>query len=136
MVGVVVAVFGSAAAGAQLGQQSAPAALHAGTSRLESAWGWLDGTVRRGPIVPVCVEGVPCDGPAAGVTVLITRGGAPVARVITDSAGRFHRRLRPGLYVVRALTLPGPGRGSDAKTVRVSSGRHTRVRLLIDTGIR
>ena len=131
----VAVVFGTPA-GARVGWQSGSAVASVGSLESASTWGWLDATARRSPIVPVCVAEDPCDGPAVGVTVLITRRGALVARAVTDSTGRFHRRFRPGLYIVRVAPSPGSGHGSEAKTVRVRSARHVRVRLFIDTGIR
>lgn len=95
----------------------------------------LSGTVRRGPIQPVCVEGEPCDAAAPGVRLAIWRSGAVVAVVRTSARGTFRVPLRPGVYVVRLTARPAVG-GLAPVTVRVRPTGFTRVALEIDTGIR
>lgn len=98
--------------------------------------GTLAGLVKRGPIAPVCVAEQPCDEPAANVTLLFSRAGSVVARVVTDAQGRYRIRLRAGDYTVRR---PGTGtfaRRLEPSRVRVLSGRVKRVDFSIDTGIR
>ena len=95
----------------------------------------LSGTVRRGPIQPVCVEGVPCDAPAPGVRLAIWRSGAVVAVVRTSARGTFRVPLRPGVYVLRLAARPAVG-GLAPVVVRVRSTGFTRVALELDTGIR
>ena len=94
----------------------------------------LFGSVDRGPIMPVCRVGVPCDEPAANVTLLFTRNGV-TTRARTDQRGRYRVRLAPGFYAVRTT---GRRLGSNVKParVRVRSQRFARVDLHIDTGIR
>ncbi len=89
------------------------------------------GSVRRGPIRPVCVAGLPCDGPAAGVLVEIDFGRTAVTRLRTGKDGRFLVHEPPGTYVVRVVA-----KSAAPVVVRVRAGVLTRVALSIDTGIR
>src|SRR2546423_15705782 len=57
----------------------------------------LTGTVTRWPVMPVCQENVPCDGPYTGAFDVL-RDGRKVATFHTDSAGRVSRALRAGRY--------------------------------------
>jgi Carboxypeptidase regulatory-like domain len=94
----------------------------------------LFGSVERGPTMPVCRVGVPCDEPAANVTLLFTRNGL-TTRARTDGRGRYRIRLAPGVYSVRTT---GRGLGSYVKParVRVRAQRFGHLDLHIDTGIR
>jgi len=96
----------------------------------------LHGIVTRGPIVPVCVAEQPCSAPAKNVTLLFSRDGRVVARSKTDLAGRYHLRLRPGIYGVALTTTPRIGRGLEPDHARVRLGRYLRLDFSIDTGIR
>ena len=96
----------------------------------------LHGIVMRGPIVPVCVAEQPCSAPAKNITLLFSRNGQVVARSKTDLAGRYHLRLRPGLYGVALTTTPRIGRGLEPDHARVRLGRYLRLDFSIDTGIR
>jgi hypothetical protein len=103
-------------------------------SALALLFGSLHGTVMRGPITPVCEVGTPCDGPAAHVTLLFSRGGKTV-KTSTNAAGRYRIRLTAGTYAVRTNqkpfgTIPRPAR------VRVIAKRDRRLDFFIDTGIR
>ena len=89
----------------------------------------------RGPVTPVCREGIPCDAPAPGVTLVFSRAGRLV-RVRTGVGGHFSVALRPGLYAVRVALTPRIGSGLTPRTVRVPVGGWARVRLMLDTGIR
>jgi hypothetical protein len=94
----------------------------------------LFGSVDRGPTMPFCRVGVPCDEPAANVALVFTRQGKTI-RTRTDDQGRYRIRLAPGFYGIRTT---GKGLGSFIKPsrVRVRAQRYTRVNLHIDTGIR
>jgi hypothetical protein len=94
----------------------------------------LFGSVERGPTMPVCRVDMPCDEPAARVTLLFARNGF-TTRTRTDVHGRYRVRLAPGYYSVRTT---GRGLGSVVKPSRVRARAHrfTRVDLHIDTGIR
>jgi hypothetical protein len=91
----------------------------------------IAGTVRRGPIRPVCIAGLPCDAPAAGVIVEVRSGRAVVARLRTGKAGRFLLYVGPGTYVARIVA-----KRAAPVVVRVRAGSLTHVALSIDTGIR
>ncbi len=91
----------------------------------------IAGSVRRGPIRPVCTVELPCDGPAPGVTVVVSQAAAPVATTVTDAKGHFVMQVPPGSYAVSALaprTAP--------VDLQVRDGAYSRVTLSIDTGIR
>jgi hypothetical protein len=91
----------------------------------------LHGAVRIGPTTPVCRADVPCDKPAAHVTLTFTRRAAHV-RVTTDARGRYHVRLAPGTWTVRASA------GMRMTPVRIVVPRATTAarNFSIDTGIR
>ena len=99
-----------------------------------AAEGGLYGKVTKGPIMPVCQEGVPCDGPAAGLTLIFSRDGAAAARTTTRQDGSYRLALQPGRYTVRAmprgLVPPEPG------IVTVAADRFRRIDFFVDTGIR
>jgi hypothetical protein len=96
----------------------------------------LWGIVRRGPISPVCFENRPCDEPAANVTIVFVRNSREAARVTTRRDGYYRITLRPGVYNVRTLKKISIGNALEPSSVRVRSGRRTRVDFFIDTGIR
>ena len=96
----------------------------------------LRGIVMRGPVMPVCMVGKPCDEPAANVKLVFLRNGKTVAIVRTGRDGRYRVALAPGAYRVRAPGRPGIGSGIEPQTVRVPRGRCARVNFSIDTGIR
>jgi hypothetical protein len=103
-------------------------------SALALLLGSLHGTVTRGPLTPVCQEGVPCNGPAAHVTLFFTSAGIRTS-TSTDAQGHYRLKLKAGLYTVRTNekffgTTPKPG------TVRVYAARDRRVDFFVDTGIR
>jgi hypothetical protein len=99
--------------------------------------GTLTGIVTRGPITPVCAIEVPCDEPAANVTLLFTRNDAVVGRAVTNDAGRYRLRLPAGTYGVRRPGASGPfDRKLEPNHARVYAGRSNRVDFSIDTGIR
>lgn len=94
----------------------------------------LRGYVMRGPTMPVCRVGVPCDAPARGVKLRFSRAGKVVATATTNNRGWYRVVLRAGRYSVstnaKAPTVFGP------RTVTVQSGVMKRRDFLIDTGIR
>jgi hypothetical protein len=95
----------------------------------------LFGTVRRGPIMPVCKADVPCDQPAANVTLVFSRAGRVVARTRTKADGRYRVTLAAGIYAVRTNrpVFERTPRPSRATVVRF---RYRRINFFIDTGIR
>ena len=94
----------------------------------------LRGTVTRGPIVPVCKVGEPCDAPAAKVVLVFRRAGR-VARTTTDAKGRYRITLAPGIWAI-SLTRTGLGNMIYPRQARVVAGAFRLVDLSIDTGIR
>jgi hypothetical protein len=108
--------------------EGVPAATAATRPRVGTG---ISGSVRRGPVRPVCVAGVPCDGPAAGVVVEIDSGRSAVVRLRTGTDGRFLARVPPGTYTVRVVA-----KRAAPVIVRVRAGAFSRVSLAIDTGIR
>jgi hypothetical protein len=91
----------------------------------------VHGTVRIGPTMPVCRQGVPCDKPAAHVRLTFTRP-ARVRQVTTDALGRYHLRLTPGVWTVRA----NAGMRTTPIRILVPHALTWRRNLSIDTGIR
>jgi hypothetical protein len=110
---------------AMLGATSAPAGPPSG----------LRGVVTRSPIMPVCMEGVPCSAPAKNTPLVFFRAGRSV-RTQTDSLGHYRIALVPGWWRVRTAAVPRIGSGIEPHTVRVLAGRFRVVNLDIDTGIR
>jgi hypothetical protein len=102
---------------------------------LAGTLGGVRGTVTRGPIAPVCREGVPCTAPASGVTLVFVRAGVRVAAVTTSGQGTYRVVLPAGRYVVRRLRAPLVG-GMVPSIVTVRIGRLSVVNFSIDTGIR
>ena len=96
--------------------------------------GSLHGTVTRGPITPVCQEGVPCSAPAGHVTLIFRRAGT-TTKTTTDANGRYRVRLKAGSYAVRTNQKPF-GTTPRPANVRVVAGRDRTVPFFIDTGIR
>lgn len=96
--------------------------------------GGLFGTVTKGPITPVCQEGVPCDGPAGGLTLVFSSNGEEVARTTTRQDGAYRVRLKPGRYSVR--TAPRGLSPPEPRAVTVPTGRFRHVDFFVDTGIR
>ena len=93
----------------------------------------LKGLVQRGPITPVCQEGVSCEAPAKRVTLTFVRNG--VARSVTTGAdGRYVIRLAPGTWAVKIAT--GKIGSYGPKTVLVRAGVIRTQNFTIDTGIR
>ena len=89
------------------------------------------GTVRIGPVTPVCREGVPCDKPAAHVKLTFTRR-ATQKQVTTDARGRYRLNLAAGTWTVKANA------GMRMTPVRIVVPRAVswRRNFSIDTGIR
>src|SRR5207237_1317989 len=96
----------------------------------------LYGFVRRGPIVPVCVAGQPCDGPAKRFPLVFWRNGKVAGRTTTSQTGAYRVRLAPGLYTVRSSGRTTLGRVAARRTRRAVAGRFRRVDFFFGTGIR
>ena len=119
---VLIAAFELVALGATFANATAP------TSGLR-------GLVTRSPIMPVCMEGVPCSAPAKNTPLIFFRSGRKV-RTRTDSMGRYRVALAPGWWSVSTASVPRIGSGISPHTVRVFAARFRAVNLDIDTGIR
>ena len=111
-----------------------PTALGA-TSTHASAPSGLRGVVTRSPIMPVCMEGVPCSAPARNTPLVFSKHGKRV-RTRTDGLGRYRVVLAPGQWSVATPMAPRMGSGIEPHTVRVFTARFAVVNLDIDTGIR
>ena len=103
-------------------------------SALSLLLGSLHGTVMRGPIMPVCMVGKPCDAPAAHLTLYFTRAGR-TRTVTTDGTGHYRLRLPAGSYSV-TVHQQGLGRGLEPRAVRVYAERDRRTDFHLETGIR
>ena len=110
-------------------------ALGCGSAGGGTATGGLKGRVMRGPIMPVCRVGVPCDEPARGVKLIFSRSGKVVGRTTTNQKGYYRIALRRGAYSVRT-NRRGPEKVPQPSRVSAPSDRFKRVNFNIDTGIR
>ena len=102
----------------------------------------LYGTVRKGPIKPVCQQGVPCDAPAQ-VTLIFSRStaygwtmGTDQVAVRSDKQGRYRVALGSGFWDVRAKARVGMSALPKPHSVHVRRGRWDKINLFFDTGIR
>jgi hypothetical protein len=94
----------------------------------------LYGTVRRGPITPVCRAGVACDAPAPNVILTFSRAGL-VRKTRTDQQGAYRIGLPQGIYSVRTNSKPF-GQTPNPARVHVRAGHTDKLVFTIDTGIR
>ena len=79
---------------------------------------------------PVYSDASPCPDRPVAARITVTVHGAPlvVAVVSTDAQGRFRIPLRPGSYVLHAVSLTGGPRARSAPVdVLVRSNRYTAV---------
>jgi hypothetical protein len=95
----------------------------------------LYGIVKKGPITPVCRQGVPCDAPVQ-VTLVFSRSGSDVGSARSSMDGRYRIRLPAGYYAVRTLERIGIDHAIRPRNVHVRSGHVDRLDFSIDTGIR
>lgn len=97
----------------------------------------VEGTVTRGPIKNVCIEGIPCSAPAANVTVQAFESGRLVAQTTTDDNGRFAFALAAGDYTIKPNTKEAPGaRKTKPQKVHLTGSALVQLSFSIDTGIR
>ncbi len=94
----------------------------------------LEGTVRRGPIQPVCREGEACEDAPFQAGFTLRQDGHVVAPFASDSTGHFLVYAAPGAYLV----VPDEpiGIGPQTPEVTVLAEGLTHVDLGFDTGIR
>ena len=95
----------------------------------------LYGTVRKGPIMPVCRIDVPCDGPVYG-TLVFSRSGHVVARIRSTKLGTYRIALAAGFYDVRSTVKIGLTKLPKPHAIHVRPGHWDRINLFFDTGIR
>jgi hypothetical protein len=95
----------------------------------------LYGTVRKGPVQPVCQVGVPCDAPAQ-VMLVFSQGGRVIARVKSSDKGKYRIALDPGFYDVRSTVKIGLTKLPKPHALHVRAGHWDRINLFFDTGIR
>ena len=91
----------------------------------------LHGTVTIGPTTPVCKVGVPCDKPAAKVTLTFSRPGR-ILHTVTDAKGRYRISLPVGTWSVRASAGMSIRPAKFSVPLAASATRN----FAIDTGIR
>jgi Carboxypeptidase regulatory-like domain len=107
------------------GTPSTPSTGHSG----------IAGVVVAGPQCPAEVIGHPCPPKPISATVTVTGPSGEVTTFTSDADGRFRIDLPPGTY---ELTTQGGNHPQLLQPVKVTvaAGTYTRVRLLLDTGIR
>jgi Carboxypeptidase regulatory-like domain len=116
-----------------LGLQACDAGT-AGQGRRDN--GTIAGLVKRGPIMPVCREGVPCDGVYAGAKVLVrTQDGDLVQRAVSNDKGAFAADVPAGAYTV-SVEVDGMLPRCSPANVSVRARETVTVEVDCDTGIR
>jgi len=97
----------------------------------------LYGVVRKGPVTPVCREGVPCNKPVADVVLTFVGQSGSQWRATSKANGNYRLALQPGTYRVRVGTAAAARFGSSVKPALVTvTGTFSHQNFLIDTGIR
>ena len=100
------------------------------------ALGTIEGRVRLGPVMPVCREGVPCDGVYAGANIVVRdKGGDEVAHTTADDKGEFRVDVSAGARVV-SVSVKGPLPSCGEVEVVVVARQSVRADLDCDSGIR
>src|SRR5690242_9712288 len=95
----------------------------------------LYGHVLRGPTRPVCELGVPCEGPAPGVTLIFWRAGRVIASATSGRDGSYRIVLPAGRYAVGS-TRKFLGGSVTPVAVVVRPGERRKLVFRVDTGIR
>jgi len=98
----------------------------------------LYGTVRKGPVKPVCQVGVPCDAPVTKTMLVFVRSGFQLegANVRSTAQGTYRIALPPGYYTVRATVKIGLTKLPRPHAIHVRAGHWDKINFFIDTGIR
>ena len=94
----------------------------------------LQGTVMKGPTMPVCRVGQPCSA-AAQVTLVFRRAGRTY-RTHSSADGRYRITLAPGYYTVSTVERIGIIPNIRPAAVHVRTAHVDRLDFSIDTGIR
>jgi hypothetical protein len=98
--------------------------------------GTITGVVKLGPIMPVCQEGVPCDGGYQGAKVVLrTPNGQPIQRATADNKGEFRMDVPAGRFEV-AIDVEGPMPTCAPAQALVKARETVRVEIDCDSGIR
>lgn len=96
----------------------------------------ITGIVLAGPQCPAEVIGRSCPPRAVSARVTVTNQlGRNIATFTSDTHGHFRVRLAPGTYELITTQTHQPQLLRPVR-VTVKRGRYTRLRLLLDTGIR
>lgn len=102
----------------------------------------LYGSVRKGPVMPVCQQGVPCDAPAQ-IMIVFSRSTAfgdtmetKQVAIKSDKNGRYRIALAPGYYDVRTTKKIGTTKLAKPHAVHVRKGHWDKINFFFDTGIR
>jgi hypothetical protein len=107
--------------------------------RAPAAVGYLEGSVRLGPMCPVERAEAPCPVPPeayAAREILLKKEGEVVARARPDSQGRYRLSVPPGKYVVDINHVGVDASGDVPSEVEVRAGEAARMDIAIDTGMR
>lgn len=97
----------------------------------------LEGTVYRGPINPVALEGQVNDVPFSALFRVYTLKNKLVTSFLSNTAGEFMVMLAPGKYkVIPDKSSPIMGAESQIKEISVNPVGITSLDLYFDTGIR
>jgi hypothetical protein len=116
----------------------APGSSGAGAGGILPGGDGIQGRALAGPTCPVVTANDPnCnDRPVAGATVLVLdAAGTEVARLVTDSTGRYVVTLPSGPYSIEPQPVEGIMQSAGPVAVTVANGYVT-VDLQYDTGIR
>ena len=98
--------------------------------------GVVEGVVKLGPIMPVCREGVPCDGVYKGAKVVLRApGGQVVKRATADDTGAFWMDAPTGRFDV-AVDVEGQLPSCTPAPVSVAARQTVHVEIDCDSGIR
>jgi hypothetical protein len=99
--------------------------------------GTISGVVLGTAACPVVVAERPCPTqPVVGARISFLRNGTVVARTTSGQTGGFRVAARPGEVVVRARMSFGGYVARAARTLVVHASTTSRVRLVLDNGVR
>ena len=99
-------------------------------------YGTIEGRVTLGPIMPVCREGVPCDGVFADAKIVVRhKNGDTAAQTKADANGMFRVDVPTGAYIV-GVAVDGPMPTCGEAEVLIAARQSARVDIDCDSGIR
>lgn len=121
---------------------AAVALLLTGSSSATTGNG-LYGTVRKGPVKPVCQQGVACDAPVQATLVFMKTGPdgtilQPTHKWVLRSTeqGTYRVALDAGYYSVRSIVRIGLRKTPKPHEVHVRGGHWDKINFFFDTGLR